>query len=366
VAFEMLAPIVASAPKGILVAGRVEGALNGPRLTAAAEAFSAASGWPILADPLSGARCSVHSIAHYDALLRAAPLALSAQPTTVLRFGDMPTSKPLRSWLEQLDAVQVLIDPEMAWQDPSQQIDLVLNAQPAAVLELLAADCAAGEPAWSAGWQQADAFANEAIDEVLGDRLTEPGIARQLGAQLPPDATLVVASSMPIRDVESFFPNRDRPLRVLSNRGGNGIDGTIATAYGVAAVSDGPTVLMIGDVAFVHDIGSLINSRRLGAPLTIVLIDNDGGGIFDFLEVSEHESFYQQHVLTPSGLDVGGAATAFGLHLLEPTTLDEFSAALDYGVTSDGTQLIHLRTERAANVELHRELWNAVAIALAR
>ncbi|MDP4672872.1 MAG: 2-succinyl-5-enolpyruvyl-6-hydroxy-3-cyclohexene-1-carboxylic-acid synthase [Solirubrobacteraceae bacterium] len=366
VAFEMLGPIVASAPKGIIVAGRVEGALNGPRLTAAAEAFSAASGWPILADPLSGARCSVNSIAHYDALLRAAPLALSAQPTTVLRFGDMPTSKPLRSWLEQLDAVQVLIDPEMAWQDPSQQIDLVLNAQPAAVLELLAADCAAGEPAWSAGWQQADAFADEAIDEVLGDRLSEPAVARQLGAQLPPDATLVVASSMPIRDVESFFPNRELPLRVLSNRGGNGIDGTIATAYGVAAVSDGPTVLMIGDVAFVHDIGSLINARRLGAPLTIVLIDNDGGGIFDFLEVSEHDSFYQQHVLTPSGLDVAGAATAFGLHLLEPTTLDEFSAALDYGVTSDGTQLIHLRTERAANVELHRELWNAVAVALAR
>jgi 2-succinyl-5-enolpyruvyl-6-hydroxy-3-cyclohexene-1-carboxylate synthase len=168
VAFEMLAPIVASAPKGIVVAGRVEGALNGPRLTAAAEAFSAASGWPILADPLSGARCSVHSIAHYDALLRAAPLALSAQPTTVLRFGDMPTSKPLRSWLEQLDAVQVLIDPEMAWQDPSQQIDLVLNAQPAAVLELLAADCAAGEPAWSAGWQQADAFANGRLTRSSG------------------------------------------------------------------------------------------------------------------------------------------------------------------------------------------------------
>ncbi|MDP4672100.1 MAG: thiamine pyrophosphate-dependent enzyme, partial [Solirubrobacteraceae bacterium] len=133
-----------------------------------------------------------------------------------------------------------------------------------------------------------------------------------------------------------------------------------------AAVSDGPTVLMIGDVAFTHDIGSLINSRRLGVPLTIVLIDNDGGGIFDFLEVSEHEAFYHQHVLTPTGLDVAGAAAAFGLHLLEPTTLDEFSAALDYGVTSDGTQLIHLRTERAANVELHRALWNAVAVALAR
>jgi 2-succinyl-5-enolpyruvyl-6-hydroxy-3-cyclohexene-1-carboxylate synthase len=365
-AAEMLAPIVASAPQGVIVAGRVEGGLNGPRLTAATEAFSAASGWPILADPLSGARSSVHSIAHYDALLRAAPLALSAQPTAVLRFGDMPTSKPLRSWLEQLDAVEVLIDPEMAWQDPSQRTDLVLAAQPAAVLELLAADCAPADPAWAAGWQQADAFANEAIDELLGDQVSEPALARQLGAQLPADATLVVASSMPIRDVESFFPNREAPLRVLSNRGANGIDGTIATAYGVAAASEGPTVLLIGDVAFAHDIGSLLNARRLAAPLTIVLVDNDGGGIFDFLDVSEHQSFYEQHVLTPTGLNIEGAAAAFGLHLLAPSSLEEFAAALDYSVNSDGTQLIHLRTDRDANVELHRQLWQAVAVALAR
>ena len=366
VAVDMLAPIVAAAPKGVIVAGRVEGALNGPRLAAAVAAFSAASGWPVLADPLSGARAGVHSIAHYDALLRAAPLALSAQPTAVLRFGDMPTSKPLRTWLEALDAVQVVIDPEMVWQDPEAGVDLSLNAQPAAVLELLAAKCTIGDPSWAAGWQQADAFANEAIDEVLGNALTEPAISRQLGGQLPDDATLVVASSMPIRDVESFFPNRSRPLRVLANRGANGIDGTIATSYGVAAASDGPTVLLIGDVAFAHDIGSLLSARRLAAPLTIVLIDNAGGGIFDFLEVSEHERFYEQHVLTPTGLDVAGTATAFGLHLLEVTTLDEFAAALAYGLNSDGTQLLHVRTDRALNVALHAELWTAVAAALAR
>ena len=362
----MLAPIVASAPKGVLIAGRVEGGLNGPRLAAAAEAFSAASGWPVLADPLSGARCGEGSVAHYDALLRAAPLALSAQPTAVIRFGDMPTSKSLRSWLDELDAVQVLIDPEMAWQDPAQLVDLVVDAQPAAVLELLAQRSTVGDQAWADGWKQADAFADEAINEVLGDQLSEPAVARQLGGQLPPDATLVVASSMPVRDVESFFPNRDEPLRVLSNRGANGIDGTIATSYGVASASDGPTVLLIGDVAFAHDIGSLLSARRLATPLTIVLIDNEGGGIFDFLEVSGQESFYEHHVLTPTGLDVAATAGAFGLHLLEAATMDEFSAALDYGLTSDGTQLIHVRTNRDENVELHAELWKSVALALAR
>ena len=362
----MLAPIVASAPKGVLIAGRVEGGLNGPRLAAAAEAFSAASGWPVLADPLSGARCGDGSVAHYDALLRAAPLALSAQPTAVIRFGDMPTSKSLRSWLDELDAVQVLIDPEMAWQDPAQLVDLVVDAQPAAVLELLAERSTVGDQAWADGWKQADAFADEAINEILGDQLSEPAVARQLGGQLPPDATLVVASSMPVRDVESFFPNRAEPLRVLSNRGANGIDGTIATAYGVASASDGPTVLLIGDVAFAHDVGSLLSARRLATPLTIVLIDNEGGGIFDFLEVSGQESFYEHHVLTPTGLDVAATAGAFGVHLLEAATMEEFSAALDYGLTSDGTQLIHVRTNRDENVELHTELWKSVALALAR
>ncbi len=365
-AAEMLAPIVAAAPKGVLIAGRLEGDLNGRRLAAAAAAFSAASGWPLIADPLSGARSGEQSVAHYDALLRAEPLALSARPTAVLRIGDMPASKALRSWVADLDAVQVLIDPEMAWQDPAMVSDLVLDAQPAAVLELLAESCAVGDAGWAAGWQQADAFANEAIDELLGEQLSEPAVARQLGAQLPPETNLVVASSMPIRDVESFFPNRDQPIRVLSNRGANGIDGTIATAYGVAAASEGPTVLLIGDVAFAHDVGSLLTARRLAVPLTIVLIDNQGGGIFDFLEVAEHDRFYEQHVLTPTGLKIEAVAEAFGLHLLEPSTLDEFAAALDYGLTSDGTQLIHLRTDRAENVSLHKQLWNAVAVALAR
>ncbi len=364
-AHRIVAPIVDSAPQGLIVAGRVEGGLNGPRLRAAARLFSEVSGWPLLADPLSGARSGPNSIAHYDALLRAEPLARSAQPTAVLRFGDMPTSKPLRIWLEQLDCVHVLIDPESAWQDPSMLTDVAVNAQPAALLELLAAERSPADPGWAAGWETADRLADEAIDAVLAERLSEPAIARRLARQLPADASLVVASSMPIRDVESFFVNLQQPSRVIANRGANGIDGTIATAYGVAAQQDGPVALLIGDVAFAHDVGSLLNARRLGAPLTIVLLDNAGGGIFDFLDVSKQQRFYEQHVLTPTGLDIAATALAFGLHLLEATTLDEFDAALAYGLESSGTQLIHVKLDRVANVSLHGELWQAVAAALA-
>jgi 2-succinyl-5-enolpyruvyl-6-hydroxy-3-cyclohexene-1-carboxylate synthase len=355
-----LAPVVAAAARGIVVLGRAEGSGG---LGAAAAAFSAASGWPLLADPLSGAR-GTGAVAHYDALLRVPGFADAARPQAVLRVGDLPTSKPLRQWLAGLDAVQVLVDPDGAWQDPAQVCDLVLPQEPAALLRALAAQVVPGDPSWAGGWHAADARAAGALDGVLGEELSEPRVAAELGRSLPSDVTLVVAASMPVRDVETCFPARDDGPRVLANRGANGIDGTIATAYGVAAASDGPVVLLLGDVALAHDLGSLVTARRIGVPLTIVLIDNGGGGIFDFLPVATQQDAFETHVATPTGIDVAGIAQAFGLHHLEVGTVAEFRAAVDHGLTSDGTQLVHVRTERAANVVLHRRMWDTVSAAL--
>ncbi len=134
---------------------------------------------------------------------------------------------------------------------------------------------------------------------------------------LPEEATLFVASSMPVRDIETFWPVRDDPPRVLCNRGANGIDGTVSSAFGAAAAGDGPVVLLIGDVALAHDLGGLLASTRLGLKLTIVLLDNDGGGIFDFsprrpeLPVARtDEDIYTRHVATPTGLDFAQVAGA--------------------------------------------------------
>ena len=118
---------------------------------------------------------------------------------------------------------------------------------------------------------------------------------------------------MPVRDVETFFPARDAPPRVLSNRGANGIDGTVSTAFGVAAAGPGPTVLLTGDVALAHDIGGLLAARRLGLPLVIVLLNNDGGGIFHFLPVEREGADFEEHVATPHGLDFAHAAALYGL-----------------------------------------------------
>ena len=180
-------------------------------------------------------------------------------------------------------------------------------------------------------------------------------MAAELGARLPADATLVVASSMPIRDVETFFPARPDPPRVLANRGANGIDGTVSTAFGVAAAG-GPVVLLIGDVALAHDLGGLLAARRLGLPLAIVLLDNDGGGIFNFLPVAAEGDAFERHVATPHGLDFAHAAALYGLVHEPVASPGQFSAALDRALAGERATLIHVRTDREQNVALHRRV----------
>ncbi len=363
-----LLPIVQAASKGVIVAGRHE--RRRPALGPAVEAFAAASGWPVLAEPLSGARRGPHAVAHYDALLRVDAFGAATSPDVVLRVGDMPTGKPLREWLAGADAVQVALDPDGAWQDPGATLDLSLPAEPAGVLRALAAQLTAPTepPPYLAAWLQADRVASAAVAEELGEPLSEPRVAQELGAGLPGEATLVVSASMPVRDVETFFPARDEPPRVLANRGANGIDGVVSTAFGVAAGSAGPTVVLLGDVALAYDVGALVSTRRLRLPLTIVLIDNEGGGIFDFLPVArtKPKAAYDVHVATPTGLDFADVATGFGLTYRPATTVPEFRAALDASLADDAVSLVHVHTDRKHNVRLHRQVWERVERLLVR
>jgi 2-succinyl-5-enolpyruvyl-6-hydroxy-3-cyclohexene-1-carboxylate synthase len=188
-------------------------------------------------------------------------------------------------------------------------------------------------------------------------------VAADLGARLPGDVTLVVASSMPVRDVETFFPAREDAPRVLSNRGANGIDGTVSTAFGAAAAAHGPVVLLTGDVALAHDIGGLLAAGRLDLKLTIVLVDNDGGGIFHFLPVAETQPAedFLTHVATPHGLDFAHAAALYELGYVRAGDLEEFRAALDGALAANRSGIVAVSTDRGENVALHRRVWDAVA-----
>ena len=323
-------------------------------------AFAERTGIPLLADPLSGARRGEAAIAHYDLLLR--DLGLTSQrPQFVFRIGDLPTSKPLRAWLAGLtETAQISFDPHGTWQDPAGVVGMRVRGA------LPQPDQVDVEPGWLNTWRAADAAAADALGATIGDELSEPATARLLGQRLPPEATLVVASSMPIRDVESYFPPRDPALRVLSNRGANGIDGTVSTAFGVAAAGQGPVVLLTGDVALAYDIGGLLSAQRLGLALTIVLVNNQGGGIFDFLPVSELDDVYEHHVATPTGLDFARAAGLYGIDYVRADSQEGLVAAVENGLAADGTTLIEVPSDRAANLALHRRISAAVAQAVKR
>ncbi len=377
---------IGGARRGVVVVGRHE---RDTPLGEVAAAASARLGWPLLADPMSGARRGAAAIAHYDALLRAPRFARSHQPDVVLRVGDLPVSKPLRTWLAGLDeARQIAFDPEGALQDPAGAVSEALGAEPAATLSAftrllearspadpspadprsgVASEAAGGDPDWLWSWRSADELAAEAILGVLGaGGCSEPVVAAELGVLLPQQATLFAASSMPVRDIETFWPARPDPPKVLCNRGANGIDGTVSSALGAAAAGRGPVVLLIGDVALAHDIGGLLAAKRLGLELTIVLLNNEGGGIFDFLPVAgtTAKDLYTQHIATPTGLDFAQAAALYGLSHETVADVAGLRAALERALAARGSAIVEVKSERAANVELHRRVWDAVAGAL--
>jgi 2-succinyl-5-enolpyruvyl-6-hydroxy-3-cyclohexene-1-carboxylate synthase len=351
----------------VIVAGELGGDLAeraqfGAELAAAA----AAAGIPLLADPRSGARRGETAITYYDLLLRHRPLAVALAPTTVYRVGDLPTSKPLRAWLAGLDGVeQVTIAGDDRWPDPSAS---VTRRERTPLQTLLApgteAKCQLAESGWLARWQRADATVAGAIAPLLEHSgLSEPVVARTLAAAIPATDTLFVAASMPIRDVEEVWPASASQPQVLANRGVNGIDGTISTALGVAA-SGTEVVLLLGDVAMTHDLSALTAVARGGIKLTVVLINNNGGGIFDFLPVAAtaRRDQFERLLATPPSLNFELAAKLFGLGHVQPHTPAELAAALQQALAGSRSTLIEVSTDRAINRALHAQL-EQVAIA---
>jgi 2-succinyl-5-enolpyruvyl-6-hydroxy-3-cyclohexene-1-carboxylate synthase len=351
---------VAQAPSGriVIVAGQDRDPAGGERIAR----LAAESGIPVLADPLSGARRGPTAIAHYDLLLRDPGFAGAHQPQFVIRTGDLPTSKPLRAWLAGLQTAQIAFDPDGTWHDPDSVVGLRIQAP-------LTGHGIDADPEWLASWRAADHAVADAIEATLGsDELSEPLVARSLGSWLPPDATLFVASSMPIRDVEEFISApataTGAPPRVLSNRGANGIDGTVSSAFGAAAAGAGPVVLLIGDVALAHDIGGLLAARRLGLALTIVLLNNDGGGIFHFLPVAGETDAFEEHVATPHGLEFAQAAALYGCGHVSVRTPGELREAVEGSIAGAGATIIEVRTDREENLALHRRVAEAALTAL--
>jgi 2-succinyl-5-enolpyruvyl-6-hydroxy-3-cyclohexene-1-carboxylate synthase len=359
---DALVEAVRNTPRGLLVAGW--GVDLDPL---AVDGFLAASGWPVLADPLSGARRGPAAISAYDGLLRAPGFAGGHHPELVVRVGGAPTSKALTAWLDP-SVPQVLVDPDGGWMDPGRSASLRLTADPSALLAAVAERLGGPAPArpWLEGWLAADRMAREAIDGLLDDWAEpfEGRVARDLVAWVPDGGTLVVGSSMPVRDVDAFAAPRDG-LRFVANRGLSGIDGFVATALGVAAAADEPVAALCGDLTLLHDASGLLGAAGRPRGVVLVVCDNDGGGIFSFLPQARlPRDLFEPLFGTPHGLDLAALAAAARV----PATVVEKAAdllpALDAALAGGGTRLVVVRGDRAANLARHRAVTEAVAAAV--
>ena len=379
-----LADRLSSIARGLILAGPQDD----PGLPAALARLAAATGYPILADPLSLVRCGPHDrshvVSHADHLVRPGPWRDAHLPELVIRFGATPTSKPVLTMLTDAQPIQIVVDGDGGWSDAAilpttfVHTDGVTTACALAdFLEGTHSDGYAASGAWRSGWLDADRAADAALTTWLAavEARDEPfeGLPfAVLGTTLPDGGLLWAGNSMPVRDLDDWLRGSERAIRPLSNRGANGIDGVVSTALGAAAAEVGPVVLVVGDVSFLHDLNALVSARLHGLSATIVLVDNDGGGIFSFLPQANTDApevglpeHYEELFGTPHGIDVGPIVTALGGEYREVSPA-WIRAALAASIGRPGVRVLAFRTDRARNVELHHEAAAAVTEALAR
>ncbi len=365
---DRLVSMVAAVPRGLLVAGWGAGAT-----AEAAERFAHAAGWPVVADTISGLRSGPQAVGTYDALLRSARFAEEHRPDLVIRIGAPLTSKVATAWLDA-SIPQILVDPDGAWLDPQRAATERIVAGAERLLTLLSerlerdSAVAPSPTGWLGDWLAADAAARAAIDGVLDadDVPFEGRVARDVFAALPEGAALLVASSMPVRDLEWFAAPRSG-VRVHANRGANGIDGLVSTTIGVAAGGAAPTIALLGDIALLHDTNGLLGAAARGVDAVFVVLDNDGGGIFSFLPQSElcSEREFETLFATPHGVDLVAVAAAHGVRAERVTDAGSVVPSTLEAIAAGGVHVLVVPTDRSTTVDRHNAVWEAVAATVA-
>ena len=352
-----LASALQRARRPLVVAGEMrDGDRLGPAL--------ARLGLPVLAEPGSQLRRTENSgaVEAYEALLRAG-WSLEHGPDLVIRVGATPTSRALNSWLAAASPPTFLIDPDHSWRDQDQVARHIVACDPQALLEALPP---MNRTEWRDEWLAAGKKAGAAISATLiSTPIHEGHVVRALASRLPEAGQVFIGSSMPIRAADSFWPLAKPAQRFYGNRGASGIDGLVSTGLGVATGrSDVPTVLLLGDLSLYHDMNGLWAIGRHGVKATIVVCDNNGGGVFNFLPQAQHQDVFEEIFATPLGIDFAQVARLYGLvyspvhdrSLLEPAISD----AIDKATPT----MVVVRFKRDDSVSGHRLCWEAAAAAL--
>jgi len=347
-----------SVDRGLIVAGPADP----PGITAeSVTAFSHATGFPILADPLSGLRFGGHTrvapvIGGYDSYVNTAVTESWPDPDVVVRLGASPTSKPLRKYLARTDARQLVVDPAGAWREAEFTATDLVVADPARLCgQLSQVVRSGGSSSWRERWTAADAAHSDVI-EGQRETLFEGGILADVVAETPDPSTVVVSNSMPVRDLDRFGAVGTKSITTVGNRGASGIDGVVSTAMGAAHGTTDHVTLVVGDLAYYHDMNGLLAIQRADVSLTVVLINNDGGGIFHQLPIERFEPPFTRQFKTPHGMDFEPSGELYGLAYQRVADRSAFRTAYREAVSSESSDVIEVRTDAEASHEIRAEL----------
>ena len=351
--------------RGLVVAGRLRSRKQGEAVLRLADSLN----WPLLPDVGSQIRLGADSgnlAPFYDVLLASESFAEAHAPEAVLHFGGRALSKRLERFLAASRPNPYVVVRENPFRlDPSHRATHSVEAD---VVDFCAALGRATEehsPAdpgtWAVGWREASEKVGRRLDGLFSEagEPSEPLVARLVSRHIPEGYGLCVASSMPIRDLDTYAAIGGAPVPVAANRGASGIDGTVATAAGIARGLGAPVTLLVGDLALLHDLNSLAMLRDLR--VVVVVLNNDGGGIFSFLPVARHEEFFEPYLGTPQGVTFEHAAAMFGLDYNNPRTASDFVETYRAACARDASTLIEVRTDRKENVALHRDLLGEIS-----
>ncbi|HCR04907.1 MAG TPA: 2-succinyl-5-enolpyruvyl-6-hydroxy-3-cyclohexene-1-carboxylate synthase, partial [Gemmatimonadetes bacterium] len=333
--------------------------------------FAAATGVTLLADPLSGARYRAAAVGRalgtYDLFLRDGLVRAALAPDLVIRVGRSPTSAVLLDYLDGCGAdMHAVIDPSHRWKDHLAMATHVLRGAAAEALDRLGerTGFVPGEAGWSDLWSAVEDATTHAIVDALTGKEFEGQVARNVVEAVPSGGTLFVSNSMPVRDLDAFGGVRDQDIRVLGNRGASGIDGIVSTALGVAAGARQPVVAFLGDIALLHDGNGLLATREADVKVVFVVVNNDGGGIFHFLPIREHELHFTGLFATPHGIDPARLAALYEVpyQLVEPGGVGE---AVRVALAGSGSRLLEIRSDREDNQRRREAVVDAVRAAVA-
>jgi 2-succinyl-5-enolpyruvyl-6-hydroxy-3-cyclohexene-1-carboxylate synthase len=349
---------LSSHTKGIIVVGTENPRYGDEAFCDAIAMISDKLGWPVIADALNPLRSHVAGnpllITRYDAFLRDAHKARELFPTAILQIGSLPTSKVLRAWLSSLDAVSFLLTPRSINTDPLHRIATPLYGDVKSLTEHLQHQRV--QASWGKLWLENEQETASRLGTKISsiDTLFEGKVAWLLSKHLPVDTPVFLASSMSVRYAEYFWEASSREHSIFCNRGANGIDGTLSTALGVAHGGK-PSILLTGDLAFLHDSNGLLAASQLKGSLTVILINNNGGGIFEYLPVSQIDSSFEDFFATPQSVDLAKLCGAHGAHYEQIQCWDDFIPSIE-DLPESGLRILEIRTDRKADQVMLTEI----------